>query len=430
MIYRSVRTKTVFYVSLLLILVAVVSTGSSYLFVRSTVTDLEKKSHNNILNLLYLFAEAKHEQMQDTKNSTITAIHKQGNSLAVLGYNIIFAFYDTQLSGQFSEDTARYVAYRLINTIDLDNAALILLDENGRVVATGDTQFEGVVIQGIEGQLKRAKKNRVNAIIDLGTRLHSNIIYHSGWNLWVCSVIDMSVADMHAERQKKTVADALQKTFVHLRIAETGKAYLTKPGSPPDRPAGQDEFRQSRDFAPLDWKITVTAPVREIQKPARRLAKWQGIIIAAGFVFAVGLIAVLISRIAKPLVQLADCAKILPETDFIPNDFMPESLLKQQDEVGELSRSFKFMQTELNTLVGNLKQEKKRIRILHRELITTQERERRKISLDLHDGVIQELTGAKHGYNALTVQYPEMGGDIGRCNEILSESISCLRNLS
>ncbi|MCP4109851.1 MAG: hypothetical protein GY749_30755 [Desulfobacteraceae bacterium] len=210
-------------VSFLLLLIAVVSISASYLFVRSTVTDLEKKSHNNILNLLYLFTEAKHEQMQDTKNSTITAIHKQGNNLAVLGCNIIFAFYDTQLSGQFSEDAARHVAYRLINTIDLDNAALILLDENGRVVATGDTQFEGVVIQGIEGQLKRAKKNRVNAIINLGTRLHSNIIYHSGWNLWVCPVTDMSVADMHAERQKKTVADALQKTFVQLRIAEPAK---------------------------------------------------------------------------------------------------------------------------------------------------------------------------------------------------------------
>ncbi|MCP4110384.1 MAG: hypothetical protein GY749_33505 [Desulfobacteraceae bacterium] len=402
MIYKSVRTKTVFYVSLLLILVAVVSTGSSYLFVRSAVTDLETKSHTNILNLLYLFTEAKYEQMLDTKHKTETAVREQGENLAVLGYDIVSVCYDTQLSGRFAEKTARHAAYKLISRTGFDNAALALLDSGGNVIAAGDAELEGTVIQGIEEHLRRAEKDAVNAVSDSGSQ-HVSIIYHPGWNLWVCSLVNMSVADIQDKRQREIIADTLQETFTHLRIAETGSAYLTKPGSPPDRPAGQEEFRQSRNFAPLDWKITVTAPVREIQKPARRLAKWQGIIIAAGFAFAVGLIAVLISRIATPLVQLADCAKILPETDFIPNDFMPESLLRQQDEVGELSRSFRFMQTELNTLVGNLKQEKERIRILHRELITAQERERRKISLDLHDGVIQELTGAKHSYKCIDI---------------------------
>ncbi len=428
MIFRSIRTKTVLSVSLLLILVGIISIGSSYLFVQTTVTDLEKKSHSNILNLLYLFTDAKYKQMQETRDSTLTAIYKQGENLAISGYDILSVSYDLQLRGQLTEEAAKYTAFKLISRIDFDNAALAVLDSDGNVLATGDTEIESAVVQGIEGQLKRAKKNRVNAIIDLGTQLHGNIIYHPGWNLWICSLIDMSVIDMQNERQRKMIADALQKTFSHLKIAETGSAYLTQTGNSPNKPGRPGDFRQTREFKALGWKITITAPAEEIQKPARRLATWQGIIIAIGFFLAVLLIAFLIRTIAKPLIQLAEHAENLPETDLMPGPI--DNLQKRQDEVGKLAGSFILMQKKLNTLISKLKQEKERIRILHKKLIKAQESERRKIALELHDNVVQELTGTFRKHEALGNKFPETKKMVDEHNQILQNSINSLRTVS
>ncbi len=64
--------------------------------------------------------------------------HNSGRITLTQGHDIVSVFYDTQLGGQLTEKVARHVAFKLVSTIDFDNAALIILDQSGKILATGD----------------------------------------------------------------------------------------------------------------------------------------------------------------------------------------------------------------------------------------------------------------------------------------------------
>lgn len=124
-------------------------------------------------------------------------------------------------------------------------------------------------------------------------------------------------------------------------------------------------------------------------------------------VLALGLFA--IDRFITPLRHLKELVDEIRRTEKTP--MLPHRL--PPDEIGELSLAFYTMAIEL---------EAKRIseRALVEKLITAQEDERKRIAYDLHDGLIQQLVGARFYVNQANSQVqPEV-------SEILTVGIDTL----
>ena len=91
-----------------------------------------------------------------------------------------------------------------------------------------------------------------------------------------------------------------------------------------------------------------------------------------------------IDRFIDPIEQLKEAVDMMRKTQKSPE--LPKQL--PPDEIGELSLAFYTMATEL----ANKRQSE---RALVDKLITAQEAERKRIAYELHDGLIQQLVGAR-----------------------------------
>ncbi|MFH1739605.1 MAG: PAS domain S-box protein, partial [bacterium] len=84
--------------------------------------------------------------------------------------------------------------------------------------------------------------------------------------------------------------------------------------------------------------------------------------------------------------------------------------------------------------IAERKRAEKHIHILTQELIKAQENERRKIALDLHDNVAQELSGVRVGLSMLFDDHPEISHEVKQkvsdLSKILHESIVAIRDLA
>jgi len=95
----------------------------------------------------------------------------------------------------------------------------------------------------------------------------------------------------------------------------------------------------------------------------------------------------------------------------------------------------KFSQIEIAILdITDQKKADERIKSLSRELLRSQETERRMIARELHDRVAQELSAVKMGYDSLTEGNSDISGEIRQklsaLSKILQKTIKAVRDLS
>jgi sigma-B regulation protein RsbU (phosphoserine phosphatase) len=102
-------------------------------------------------------------------------------------------------------------------------------------------------------------------------------------------------------------------------------------------------------FAPLNWYVVVSAPLREIREPARKLVLQQSLISLAVLVLALGLTIPLVGHVTGPVKALARYARLVPEKDFTAaqEDAPPPPRIRSRDEIGQLAGSLAFMEKEL-----------------------------------------------------------------------------------
>lgn len=137
----------------------------------------------------------------------------------------------------------------------------------------------------------------------------------------------------------------------------------------------------------------------------------------AGAVLLTILLAMTTSQLfVRPIKQLEGLAAQFGHTGAVPE--LPPQL--PNDEIGSLTRTFFDMAYELD---GKRKQER---RLIER-LIRAQEEERKLVAYDLHDGLIQQLVGARfHFSNCHTLfedQPPERLNSIQQGCSVLTEAI-------
>jgi len=158
-----------------------------------------------------------------------------------------------------------------------------------------------------------------------------------------------------------SVNPAIRKAAEKMAVSEQGEPHRSS--FVVEQASGVLEYVRTLPFKSLglDWKIAVVIPEDEFIAPVRRMARSALLVTLAALALSL-LTALLISRwICRPLSDLMESAQAITR-----GEWRTPLVLKRDDEVGELSRSFALMAKQLAEAFSSL-EDKVRSRTLELE---------------------------------------------------------------
>lgn len=161
-----------------------------------------------------------------------------------------------------------------------------------------------------------------------------------------------------------------------------------------------DQINLYRSAGPrAEWTLIHSLPRAAIVPDLSGYYTTLIFIIQGGLISVAGLALMAIGRMIEPVYQLENMVEQMRRG--VARSPLPQSL--PSDEFGNLMSAFDQMATELE-------QKRRTERALIEQLISAQEEERKLIAYDLHDGLIQELVGARFYLSQLRHVYAEQPG--------------------
>ncbi len=162
----------------------------------------------------------------------------------------------------------------------------------------------------------------------------------------------------------------------------------------------------------------VTLDKSELNRKVHSLMLRSVLLIGIFIIFAAVVTYLLAKMIRRPLLHLTEAVEAFgKEGDIQP---MPT---EREDEVGDLAKAFYDMTLSLKTREQNLKESRSRLRELSARVLKEQEKERRRISRELHDDLGQTLALLKMRVNSMGRRFPEEQADAHRDHEDASRYI-------
>src|SRR5690606_27386593 len=188
---------------------------------------------------------------------------------------------------------------------------------------------------------------------------------------------------------------------------------------PPDMPylsfepagAGDSWRIHSTHVRPLGWTIVAAVPERDFTRAATELRNQLGLFMLLVLIGGLVVAGVLSIRLTRPLHQLSEFARSLPEQDLVAGRMLPAHIAelprRRPDEVGRLASAFAYMDEQLRQKVASLLQETSSRERLESELNIAQE---------IQQGLLPPPPGAalreKVDLRATMLPAKEVGGDL------------------
>jgi signal transduction histidine kinase len=178
----------------------------------------------------------------------------------------------------------------------------------------------------------------------------------------------------------------------------------------------------------LGWSVYAGVPISAIREPVREMIV-NGAIGAAGIVFIVGVMTVVLARkIAGPLHALVEAARTADEGAYSRVERVEGPL-----EIATLAHAFNHMVDRREEADDRMRSGERKLKALSDRLLTVQEEERSRIARELHDDLGQSLTALKMdviGLLKATAQPPEVAPIRGRILRTLDATVASVQQIS
>jgi len=387
--------------------------------VENTILKAEKSLAQNVLQLVDLNIQAGYNKLLYDKFDMIMVLKERLKSIANLCISVFEMNDQLSRQGIFRDQQAQNNSLQWVRSIRFQKGDVFVFDENYQMLAHPNPEKEGISIESLKDikgrqiakimDKKKLKYDGESAVFywanvedSIKEKKLGFFIQFPKWKWTLCAEIDFEQIEAESQKKMEKIIKVLKKTFDKIEISENGYAFLFKgDGNLLIHPHGKKDinYRDLRNrqtgnslledlkntahqgdnsirfmeytskgykeieahisyFKAFDWYFGVAVPVEEIRLPAKRIVTRQSIIISMIFLCCLISSYFLVSKLVKPLKQLASQAKDVASIDFTKTEKRDNSInmlpMKQNDEVGRLTESFVFMEAELRKNVQQL----------------------------------------------------------------------------
>ncbi|WP_132584976.1 SpoIIE family protein phosphatase [Paralcaligenes ureilyticus] len=468
----SLRSKIFLLVGLTLFLSAVAVLFVTERNVTRTVIAGEKLAVDNVLNLLVRDSDA---HWGDLLNNKITTVRDDRKQLVQLGNTIqsVLAMYADQAAHhKISTGEAQDLAKQWINNLSIGNERFSFIFSHDLItIASGEKSLLGVSLakvkdfKGHDMAASAYQEARVSghsfAIYHLpstgqqkqGELRYAYFAYFQPWD-WILAVSgDAREVVKQFDLRRKEMDRSIGEAMKSLRLAQSGFVFIAADDGrlvspPPPKQSGlldqQDATSQkslrtllgaippngqisnfqfnSNDsdgpweisaayFKPLGWTIVAAVPNKDLTRAAIQLRNRLAWVFLLALLLSLAIAWILSTRIARPLRDLTDFVRKLPEQDLSIASPTPPHIAqlpqKQPDEVGRLAATFMFMDQQLREKIASLLQETSSRERFESELNIARSIQRGLLPTPLAAGTL-----AKVDLNATMIPAKEVGGDL------------------
>ncbi|MGB3290190.1 MAG: SpoIIE family protein phosphatase [Burkholderiaceae bacterium] len=418
----SLRSKIFLLVGLTLLISAIAVMLVTERDVKRTVVTSEELAVNNVLNLLVRDSEARWGSLLSDKISTVRSSRQQ---LIEIGSAVrsVLAMYAGQVERkELSLAEAQELAKQWVNQLSIGKERFSFVFNHDLIaIASGNSEWLGANLSSLRDF--KGRELAASAYQEAQTTGQSFAIYRwpppgsagkrelryayfayfKPWD-WIFAVTDdaRQVSDQF-DRRRQEMEHAIGESLASLTLAESGFAFIVADNgtmvSPlPDghasllgevdentgetlldllggipgngevaafefTPKNTDSFWKisSAYFKPLGWTIVAAVPSEDLARAAANLRNRLGMVFLAILLVSLIVAWAFSVRVTRPLQQLSDFARVLPEQDLSADSPIPPHIARlpqnQPDEVGRLAATFMFMDKELREKVASLVQE-------------------------------------------------------------------------
>ena len=373
----SLKTKLIFFTTLILAITAAAIMYFSHLYVGNAMRSAEVSSVQNILRLVELNIQGGYDKLLADKMEMVLNATKQLKHISAVCASVINENVGLSSMGLISDDDAKRKSLRWLANSTFNKLDLFVIDQEGRVLMHQDAAFVGTSVRHIEDMKGRnifdtMRGDRLSSSGDLAVfywkKPHDEsknqkmgfFVPIPKWGWSIGAVIDFDKIEIEAQKKADKIVQVLGRTFSNMTIAKTGSAFLFNgdrrmliaPKNAKDLAMHDllnelsgnlvlDDLMQAahtgdksvcymksafrnnqlleahiRYFKAFDWYIVLSFPVDEITESSKRLLGRQSLIIALIFLGSVVAAYLFVSKISNPLKELSVYAKKIPLIDF------------------------------------------------------------------------------------------------------------------